>query len=578
MNKSTMKKLLVIFCAGWMVALTWNPILAQDAGLLVNPGFENPYNTVDGEPPREVAQGWAPWHVPAVSGSPTFANLQPEYEPTAPDTSRILEGNNAQLIRSFFATHDGGVFQRVEGIETGTTVGFSVSAYVWSTTFDEVDLSEEDGDVFVQVGIDPTGGTDGQSNAIVWSEAGVEQYDAYHDYSVEAEAAGNAITVFVRTTIGVPVKNNHIYLDQATLDTGGVEAPTATSMPPSATSTNTSAPPTMTETSAPPTATETSMPPTATDTSALPTATDMPEEDTATPTEAAAQPSETPTIDPIPLTATAIVAQATQTTIAGQTATALVPPTQTPNQQALTATAIIAAATATGGAAQTATALVPTASPLPSNTPTVTNTPLPTNTRPPLSETFPGRVLYQVQRGDSVARLAERYDSSIEAIAEANGLDNNFLIRVGQSLIIPVRQPVAPTVAPSNTPSSVVVTATPSGPVPPLGANGLYTTQPGDTLNRIARLFNTNVETLAQLNGIVNLDRIQVGQQLNLPAQPTPQPSATPSRPSQSYQVRSGDTLFRISLRFGVPVAQIAQANNITNINRIFAGQVLIIP
>jgi putative chitinase len=184
-----------------------------------------------------------------------------------------------------------------------------------------------------------------------------------------------------------------------------------------------------------------------------------------------------------------------------------------------------------------------------------------------------------VERGDSVARLAERYDSSIEAIAEANGLDSNFLIRVGQSLVIPVRQPVAPTIAPTNTPASVVVvTATPSGPVPPIGASGVYTTQPGDTLTRIARLFNTNVETLAQLNGIVNQNQIQVGQRLNLPAQPTPEPSETPARPAQSYQVRPGDTLFRLSLRFGVSIAQIAQANNITNTNRIFAGQVLIIP
>ncbi len=45
-----------------------------------------------------------------------------------------------------------------------------------------------------------------------------------------------------------------------------------------------------------------------------------------------------------------------------------------------------------------------------------------------------------------------------------------------------------------------------------------------------------------------------------------------------SYVVRYGDTLYRISLRFGVPVSAIAQANNITNINLIYAGQTLRIP
>jgi hypothetical protein len=240
--------------------------------------------------------------------------LQPEYEPTAPDTSRILEGNNAQLIRSFFATHEGGVYQRVQGVTPGATLQFSVNAYVWSTTFDAVDLSEEDGDVFVQVGIDPTGGTDGESQNIVWSEAGVEQYDAYHEYSIEAEATASAVTVFVRTTIGVPVKNNHIYLDDASLTAAGATVPTAT---------------------------ETSSPPTATDTAVVPTDTDVPE-DTATPTEAVVVPTETATEDSLPLTATAIVAMATETAAAGLTETALVPPSETPNQQALTATAIIA--------------------------------------------------------------------------------------------------------------------------------------------------------------------------------------------------------------------------------------------
>lgn len=45
-----------------------------------------------------------------------------------------------------------------------------------------------------------------------------------------------------------------------------------------------------------------------------------------------------------------------------------------------------------------------------------------------------------------------------------------------------------------------------------------------------------------------------------------------------NYVVRYGDTLYRISLRFGVSVSAIAQANNITNINLIYAGQTLRIP
>lgn len=45
-----------------------------------------------------------------------------------------------------------------------------------------------------------------------------------------------------------------------------------------------------------------------------------------------------------------------------------------------------------------------------------------------------------------------------------------------------------------------------------------------------------------------------------------------------TYRVAYGDTLYRISVRFGVSVSALAQANNIQNINLIFAGQVLNIP
>jgi LysM repeat protein len=45
-----------------------------------------------------------------------------------------------------------------------------------------------------------------------------------------------------------------------------------------------------------------------------------------------------------------------------------------------------------------------------------------------------------------------------------------------------------------------------------------------------------------------------------------------------TYTVQYGDTLYSISLRFGVSIQAIASANNIVNPNYIYAGQVLIIP
>jgi LysM repeat protein len=46
----------------------------------------------------------------------------------------------------------------------------------------------------------------------------------------------------------------------------------------------------------------------------------------------------------------------------------------------------------------------------------------------------------------------------------------------------------------------------------------------------------------------------------------------------QTHTVQPGETLFRISVRYGVSLTAIVQANNISNPNLIFVGQVLVIP
>jgi LysM repeat protein len=71
------------------------------------------------------------------------------------------------------------------------------------------------------------------------------------------------------------------------------------------------------------------------------------------------------------------------------------------------------------------TAPTPTASPLPSATPRPTPTP---GTRP---------TRYRVKRGDTLNRIAARFDTTVRAIRELNELGDNEDIRVGQILRIP---------------------------------------------------------------------------------------------------------------------------------------------
>ena len=91
----------------------------------------------------------------------------------------------------------------------------------------------------------------------------------------------------------------------------------------------------------------------------------------------------------------------------------------------------------------------------------------------------------------------------------------------------------------------------------------------GETLFRIALRYQTTVGHLTWLNGLYNPNHIYAGQRLCV-TQGTP--------PGWAYVVQPGDTLFKISQRYGVNMWVLAQRNNIWNINRIFVGQTLYIP
>lgn len=106
-----------------------------------------------------------------------------------------------------------------------------------------------------------------------------------------------------------------------------------------------------------------------------------------------------------------------------------------------------------------------------------------------------------------------------------------------------------------------------------------YIVRTADTLYGISKRYKISVQQLAQANNIKNLNLIIVGQSLIIPGQSTGENgnSSTPINNTQ-YIVKSGDTLYSIAKRYNTSVKQIAQVNRIKNINLIRLGQPLIIP
>jgi LysM repeat protein len=132
---------------------------------------------------------------------------------------------------------------------------------------------------------------------------------------------------------------------------------------------------------------------------------------------------------------------------------------------------------------------------------------------------------YTVRAGDTLFRIAQRFNLTTAQLAAANGITNPNLIFAGQSLIIPTGSttpstptPTATTRPPTSTAptatATAAITATPSTtPVP----GGTYTVVRGDTLFKIAARNNTTVAELVRLNNLANPNLIFVGQVLTLP-------------------------------------------------------------
>ncbi len=103
----------------------------------------------------------------------------------------------------------------------------------------------------------------------------------------------------------------------------------------------------------------------------------------------------------------------------------------------------------------------------------------------------------------------------------------------------------------------------------------------GETLFRIALRYGMTVDALAQYNGIANPNRIYAGQVLMIPDGSATAPGA-PTQPvaatGGTHVVQRGEHLAVIARQYGVTAQAIAAANGIANPNLIFAGQRLIIP
>jgi spore germination protein len=122
--------------------------------------------------------------------------------------------------------------------------------------------------------------------------------------------------------------------------------------------------------------------------------------------------------------------------------------------------------------------------------------------------------IHVVQQGDTLYKLAQKFDMTINDIAIANGLDDQNLLVIGQSIIIPTEA-------------------------------ATHKVLPGETLWLISRRYGVTLKELARINQITNPALIYPGQTIVIP-QPT-----RPTAEVNAYTEKFGAAGVEIIEEFG---------------------------
>ena len=132
------------------------------------------------------------------------------------------------------------------------------------------------------------------------------------------------------------------------------------------------------------------------------------------------------------------------------------------------------------------------------------NTATPTPTLTPSPTPF----VYTIKTGDTLSAIAKKYDTTVEALMEANNISDATNIHAGTKLTIVQPPDYSLTMAYET-----------------------YEVQQGDTLYTISGEYGLTIAELKKINDLTK-DALSVGQQLRIPvgtATPVPTPSPTPS-------------------------------------------------
>ena len=182
---------------------------------------------------------------------------------------------------------------------------------------------------------------------------------------------------------------------------------------------------------------------------------------------------------------------------------------------------------------------------------------------------------YTVQSGDSLSVISAKYNVGMDYIANLNGISRTTGLRVGQRLKL-TGEETASTLKDANVEKSNTQKN-----------SDIHLVKSGETLSSIAKKYHLQLNYLAELNDLSRTANVRVGQRLKVEGEADQAETQSEvktaktsknSKNTDSYTVKSGESLNVIANRVGISVAELAELNDLNARSGLRVGQQITIP
>jgi LysM repeat protein len=185
--------------------------------------------------------------------------------------------------------------------------------------------------------------------------------------------------------------------------------------------------------------------------------------------------------------------------------------------------------------------------------------------------------VYTVQQGEGLYSISKKFSVLQSDIYDANPNSNiDKGLKLGQTLLIPVKNPVQSTEKPQNNSVTIIE----------------HTVVAKQTLFSISKMYGVSQQQINDLNPNIEITKLKIGQIIKVPVsdnqqikpqtqkveEPKVEPKPVELKKFIAYEVKKKkETLYGISKEFGVPIDEILAANPFVE-NGLKVGDILQIP